>query len=40
MSYKQTPFDVGFMVGTLLTTALLGGAIAFLFWVDWLGKCA
>ena len=30
----------GAMVGTLVTTVLLGGAMAFLFFIDWLGKCA
>ena len=30
----------GALVGTLVTTALLGGAIAFLIFIDWLGRCA
>ena len=33
-------FTRGYWVGTLLTTFLLGGGIAFIIFLDWLGKCA
>ena len=40
MRYWRRGFDAGVMTGTIITTLLLGGGIAFVIFIDWLGKCA